>query len=156
MKRLTLRKLRKSDQKYFAKWWRDKDLIGLTSGVFESITDAEVGQYFVAMLADSNDYHRMISIDGVPIGHIALVKSKNGWHETQIVIGEKKFLNKGYGVKAINAMLLRAREKWGIVKIYLDVRTNNCRAIRAYEKCGFATPSEGLDLEFTRMELKIG
>ncbi|MGB9609233.1 MAG: GNAT family N-acetyltransferase [Minisyncoccia bacterium] len=136
MNKISLRKIKLSDKKYFAKWWRDKDLLKLTSGVLNPISDKKVEEYFLAMIKTVTDYHFMILFNKKVIGHIALVKRKGSWYETQIVIGEKQYWGKGYGTKAIQLLLKKAK-KLGISKIYLEVRPNNTRAITAYEKSGF-------------------
>lgn len=133
---INLKKVKLADKKFFVKWWRDKDLIKLTSGELKHISDQEVGKYFSAMLKSKNDYHFMIKLGEKAIGHISLVKQKNNCHETQIVIGEKNYWNRGFGTKAIKILINRARRK-KISKIYLEVRPENHRAIRVYEKCGF-------------------
>lgn len=136
MHRITLRKIRPSDRKYFAKWWRDEDLLKLTSGNLRKILDKEVDKYFLAMINNQVDYHFMIILNKKVIGHISLVKRKNNWHETQIIIGEKKYWGEGYGTEAIKQLIKKAKLK-RIAKIYLEVRSDNLRAIRAYKKCGF-------------------
>lgn len=133
---LKLRKIKISDKKYFAKWWRDKELLKLTSGILKRIADEKVNEYFQKMLADKNNLHYMILAGRKVIGYIALQKRKLGWHETQIVIGEKNYQGKGYGTKAIKLLINKAR-RINLKKIYLEVRPDNVRAIRAYEKCGF-------------------
>lgn len=135
MSKISLRKLKMSDKDYFAKWWRDKDLLKLTSGILEKISDKEVDTYFTPMLK-SPDYHFIITTDKQPIGHISLSKRRNDWYETQIVIGEKEYWSNGYGSKAIESIIRKAL-KLDIEKIYLEVRSTNLRAVRAYEKCGF-------------------
>ena len=136
IEKIKLRKIKSSDDKYFSIWWRDKTLIKLTSGDLKPITDAEVKKYFLAMLRSRKDYHFMIILDKQVIGHISLVKRKDKWHETQIVIGEKSCWNKGCGTKAIQ-MLLKKAKRFSISKIFLEVRPNNLRAIKSYKKCGF-------------------
>jgi RimJ/RimL family protein N-acetyltransferase len=56
--------------------------------------------------------------------------------ETQIVIGNKKFRGLGYGPKSIMLMINELSHK-GIEKIYLNVRPENIRAIKAYQSVGF-------------------
>jgi len=93
------------------------------------------------------------------IGHISLVKRRNDWHETQIVIGEKKYWSKGLGSSAIKTLIRKAKKN-GISNIYLEVRPTNLRAIRAYEQCGFQKvkivkyPKNKYLPETLRMELK--
>ena len=136
MNQIILRKVDQADIKYFSKWWRDKDLIALTSGDFEPLSDKKVREYFDNVLNSHSDYHFMIDLNKKTIGHISLVERKNNRYETQIIIGEKNYWSKGYGTQAIKMMLDRARGV-GISNIYLEVRPDNYRAIRAYEKCGF-------------------
>lgn len=133
---ILLRKIRKTDINYFSKWWRDKELLKLTSGILNLILDKEVDKYFKNILNNKKDRHFMIILNGKVIGHISLTERQNGWYETQIVIGEKKYWGKGYGSGAIK-LLIRKAKRLGIFKIYLEVRPTNIRAIRAYEHCGF-------------------
>jgi RimJ/RimL family protein N-acetyltransferase len=136
MLKIALRKIKPSDKKYFARWWRDKELLKLTSGILKLISDKEVEKYFSAIIGNPTDYHFMILLDEKVIGHIVLAKRKNDWHEAQIVIGEKQYWGRGYGTKAIKLLLKKAK-KLGISKIYLEVRPANTRAIVAYENSGF-------------------
>lgn len=159
MIKIFLRKIKSVDRKYFAQWWRDKELLKLTSGILKRISDQEVNKYFRAILNSKKGYHFMISANKKTIGHISLVKKQNNWYETQIVIGEKKYWGKGYGQKSIK-LLLRKAKHFGMSKIYLEVRPNNSRAIRAYEQCGFQKvkmikhPRNKYLPETLRMELK--
>ncbi len=102
----------------------------------EPISDREVKKYFREMLQSTDDYHFMIMVSKRTIGHLWLTKRRNAWYEIQIVIGEKEYWGKGYGTKAIQHAV-RKMKRLGIIKIYLEVRPTNARAIRAYEKCGF-------------------
>ena len=136
MLKLSLRKIKKTDKKYFAKWWRDKELLKLTSGILRLISDEELEKYFLTILKNRSDHHFMIIVDDQIIGHIVLAQRRGNWHETQVVIGEKQYWGKGYGTKAIETLLKKAK-KLAVSKMYLEVRPTNARAIRAYEKCGF-------------------
>ena len=51
----------------------------------------------------------MIIADGKTIGHISSAKRQNNWHETQIVIGEKKYWGKGYGSRSIKLLIRKAK-----------------------------------------------
>ncbi len=136
MIKISLRKIKRSDENYFAEWWRDKELLKLTSGILRRILDKEVDKYFQNILKSKKDYHFIITLNKKNIGHISLAERRNGWYETQIVIGEKKYWGKGYGSQAIKLLIKKAKHL-GISKIYLEVRPTNIRAIRAYERCGF-------------------
>ena len=136
MLRVEFRKVKIADKDYFAKWWRDKELIRLTSGDFGVITDKEVEKYFGDILKNKIDYHYMIILGEKVIGHISLAKRRGRWYETQIVIGEEKYRGKGYGSEAIK-LLIQKVKRLKISKIYLEVRPTNLRAIKAYERVGF-------------------
>lgn len=136
MSKITLKKIKIADKKYFARWWRDKELLKLTSGILKPISDKEVNKYFQNILRSKKDRHFIITLNGEVIGHISLAKKKNNWHEIQIVIGEKKYWGKGYGSRAIKLLMKKAK-RLGISKIYLEVRPTNIRAIRAYERSDF-------------------
>lgn len=136
MNKISLRKIKSSDKNYFAKWWRDKELLKLTSGILKRISDKKVERYFSAMLVNKQDCHFIIVLKNKVIGHISLIKRVGDWYETQIIIGEKNYWSKGYGTEAIQ-LLLKKASCLGIKKIYLEVRPQNLRAIKAYEKCGF-------------------
>lgn len=88
------------------------------------------------MILNKRDHHVMILIGKKVIGHISLAKRPKEWHETQIVIGEKVYWNKGFGTQAIQ-MLLKKEKRLSGKDIYLEVRPTNIRAIKAYEQCGF-------------------
>ena len=94
----------------------------------------------------------MINAGVWTIGHIALIAKSGRWFETQIVIGEKKFWNKGYGTKAMKLLLEKAKQL-GIKKIFLDVNPGNERAIRMYEACGFKKKGVHGDGKIIRMEM---
>lgn len=136
MLRLSLRRLKFFDIRYFLKWWRYKNLLRLTSGRLNRISNEKVKEYFGKMISSKNDYHYLILLGKKAIGHVSLMKRKNNWYETQIVIGEKNYWNKGYGTKAIRLLIKKAK-RLEIAKIYLEVRPNNVRAIKVYKKCGF-------------------
>jgi RimJ/RimL family protein N-acetyltransferase len=131
-----LRKLKTSDLKYFFKWWRDKELIRVTSGNLKKLSDLEVRKYFLAMLENKNNWQYMIQYGKKTVGHITLAARKAGWYETQIVIGEKEYWSRGIGTIAIKRLLALA-SKNKIKKIYLEVRPDNLRAVNAYKDCGF-------------------
>lgn len=136
MTKITLEPVNKSDIKYLSVWWRDSELAKLTSGILAPISDDKLNEYFLDILKNNNNYHFMIIIDNVTIGHVSLSKRQDGWYETQIVIGNQEYLGHGYGPKAIELLIDKAKSLH-INKIFLEVRPTNIRAIKAYEKCGF-------------------
>lgn len=134
--KIFLKELNEGDEGFFSKWWRDVELIALTSGDFEPISDIEVNEYFKGMLSDSDSMNYMIIADDVTIGHVSVSQRRDNWSEIQIVIGEKEYWGSGYGTKAIKLAIDKAKKR-GVKNIYLEVRPTNIGAIKAYENCGF-------------------
>lgn len=137
---IQLRPVLPDDLKYFAIWWRDAELIALTSGNFSNLPDDQLERYFQDIVAQRNRIDRMIEMDGVTIGHVNVQGRSGDWWELQIIIGEKNYWGNGYGPLAIQ-QLLEILIPRGMRKVYLEVRPENVRAIGAYEKCGFVAVS---------------
>lgn len=133
---IKLRKVKGADMPYFLKWWKDKELIELTSGVYEK-SNKILENYFSKMLTEKSNHHYIIILNNKKIGNISLTNKGKKVFEIHIVIGEKKYWGRGYGVLAIKDALKIAFEKLKYQKAYLEVRPENKRAIVAYQKCGF-------------------
>jgi len=136
--KIKLRKIKESDFKYFLKWWKDKGLIALTSGVFNYIPDEKLQKGFKYMVESKKDHHYAILVSEKKIiGHLALSHINKNKAEIQIVVGEKEYWGKGLGTLAIKKGVDEAFNRLGYKEIYLEVRPNNQRAIKAYQNVGF-------------------
>lgn len=142
MRRMSLRPIRLTDLAYFLRWWNDPVLRKLTSNTTNIVTPRTAARRVVEMINPSHDLHRMILNGGKPIGHIALVRRRGHWYELQIVIGEKRYWNKGFGSGAIQTLLVAARRSER-KKIYLEVLSSNKRARRSFARCGFLSVRGG-------------
>lgn len=134
-KKIKLRNINKGDLSCFLKWWRDEELIKLTSGIYIE-SEKILQNLFNKMLAKNNE-HFMIIYNKKIIGHISLTRKSRTIFEIHIVIGEKKYQSLGLGTIAIKKALDIGFNILGYKKAYLEVRPDNIRAIKAYEKCGF-------------------
>jgi RimJ/RimL family protein N-acetyltransferase len=74
--------------------------------------------------------------DNIVIGHIVL-EIKNRSAEYHVVIGNKKFIGRGYGTLMNLKAVDLAFKKYKLDRIFLKVRPENLRAIKSYEKVGF-------------------
>lgn len=133
---IKLREVKKSDLKYFLKWWKNKELIKQTSGHYEN-SDKVLTGYFLGMLKQKTDKNLLITLNSLPIGHLSIIKKSKTAFEFVIAIGEKRHWGRGYGSWAIKKALNLAFNNLSYKKAYLEVRPENARAIKAYEKCGF-------------------
>ncbi len=136
-KKIKLRKVVKGDWKYFKKWWKDEYLISLTSGDFSSYQDKKLYGWFLNMLKNDNSKNFIIENEsGGVIGHAGL-EIKNDIAEYNVVIGNKKFIGKGYGFLINNKMISKSFKIYRLKKVFLKVRPENLRAVKSYEKAGF-------------------
>lgn len=133
---IKLRKVTLKDWKLFLKWWKDKELIQLTSGVAEASNLVLLG-YFEQLVKSAEDHHFIILFKDKAIGHIALSHKNKNITEIHIIIGEAKYRGRGLGTEAIKKAVRFAFDKMGYKRIILEVRPDNKRAIQAYEKSGF-------------------
>jgi len=136
MEKIHLRKIRRSDFPHFLRWWRDEELVKLTSGILEKDKKVLEG-YFLNMLSSKKDIHYIIQYNLKMVGNISLTHKNKGNFEIHIVIGEKKYWGKGIGAISIQKVLKTAFNKLGYKKAYIEVRPENKRAIELYEFCGF-------------------
>lgn len=135
--KIKLRKIRKTDLPNFLKWWKDKDLISLTSGICEKSNTVLVG-YFLNMIKPGPDKHYLIILNNKkPIGNVSLAHKNKKTFDIHIVIGEKKYWGKGFGREAINLSLQIAFNKLGYRRAHLEGRPDNERAIKTYKSLGF-------------------
>ena len=67
------------------------------------------------------------------------VDKVNGSGEVGIFIGDRRYLGKGYGTDALNALVDLGFGELRLERIELEVFDYNARAIRSYEKAGFQT-----------------
>lgn len=79
-------------------------------------------------------------LDGMPIGDLGLqeIHPLQKRADLAISIGEKSDWGRGYGPEAIRLALGFAFDELDCRRVTLLVDRDNVRAIKAYEKCGFA------------------
>jgi len=133
---IKLRKINKKDLGLFLKWWKDDDLIRLTSGIKEK-SNQVLKSFFYNLINSTLNKNFIILLDKRAIGHIALINKDKSTFEINIIIGEKKYWGKGYGTVAIKKVINYAFKKLNYQRACLEVRPDNKRAIASYIKCGF-------------------
>jgi RimJ/RimL family protein N-acetyltransferase len=70
-------------------------------------------------------------------GHLGPLESQNNIIQLGMMIGDKSFWGKGIGSEVVELGLKFAFKILKVHKVVLDVREDNLRAIRVYEKNGF-------------------
>lgn len=135
--KVMLRELRADDAERMLEWMHDDSVMRWLQfdGKSKTIEDA---RYFISNANhDNENIHRaIITDDGVYRGTISLKSITNKEAELAVAMCRDS-IGKGYGTLAIGEMLLLAFEELQLNRVFLTVKKDNTRAMRAYEKNGF-------------------
>ncbi|NMP21253.1 GNAT family N-acetyltransferase [Sulfobacillus harzensis] len=135
-----IRRLEPSDVHQLMTWDNDPALSRLTGKKFEH-GDDEAAWWNQLVRDRSRLVFAIIDEEGRLIGDVELQQIL--WRareaELRISIGDKNFWNRGYGTEAVDETLSAAFSLLSLDRVYLRVRVDNPRAIRAYQKSGFRT-----------------
>jgi len=134
-----LRRVEREDIPTFVRWFNDPEVREYLA-VYQPFSTAKEEKWFEGQLEDSaSELYAIETGDGVHIGNIGL--HSINWRERNtelgIIIGEKEYWGQGFGSDAIRTILRFAFEEMNLRRVFLRVRHDNARGIRAYEKCGF-------------------
>lgn len=125
----------------YLKWMSDPDVTAMLGKNYFSISeDAERDWVRKRVESPGDEYtFTILTKAGKAIGNVGLSKTDFSNKHTclGIVIGEKKFWDKGYGTESIKMALDAAFNTLGMNKVYLIVQKENDRAVACYRKCGF-------------------
>lgn len=141
--RLRLRPIQRSDLPFFVEWLSDPEVRQfITVNIPLSLEEEE--QWYEQMLKQPKP-ERPFAIevreeDGWRlIGNITLfgLNWVNRSAEIGILIGDKRFWNRGYGREAMLLMVQHAFETLNLNRVYLRVDVENIRGIKSYERVGF-------------------
>ena len=140
--RVFLRPFEPTDAEAHHRWSTDPDLIRLASlGPPLSLAQARRRvERFVDEQGKEAHAFVICLVDGErTIGEASLfsLAQVDGSAELGIVIGEKEEWGKGYGTDAVNALVDFGFAWLRLERIWLEVWTENPRAMRSYGKAGF-------------------
>lgn len=106
-------------------------------GRHETYTEETEVRWVRKKLAEKAPVFSMIEKQsGAFIGNIELMDISDSAGELGIAITAGK-QDQGYGTEAVAAITAFGRDRLGLKRIFLRTRSDNARAIRVYEKCGF-------------------
>lgn len=144
---MILRELKEKDAEGMLEWMHDpeiqknfrfsvldktmEDILGFIREAETQIIDGKSVHY--AIVGEGDEYLGTISLKNVDL------TSKNAEFAISL---RKKAQGKGIGTKAIHKILNLAFHNFGLQRVYLNVLSENERAIRLYEKCGFVYEGE--------------
>lgn len=145
---MKLRKLQEEDIKGMLEWMTDSDIQKSFRFSSDCIDEKKVLQFIKSAettpmegksihyaIADeeSNEYLGTISLKEVSISN------KNAEYAISL---RKNAQGRGIGAQATKEILKLAFEEFALEKVYLNVFSDNIRAIKLYEKCGFIFEGE--------------
>lgn len=124
------------------RWQTDPELARLDANAPLEISFSRfLEEYSFEMSYPLGDRHEFAieNLDGRHIGNCVYynVDMLRGEAELGIMIGEREYWGKGYGVAAISALLEHIFTRTNINRTHLKTLDWNARARRCFEKCGF-------------------
>jgi RimJ/RimL family protein N-acetyltransferase len=159
--------LRPEDSARLFEWINDRDLVSLNAPFepvdeaghrrwFEQVQEREDVEIFAIRLRDDDRLVGSCQLRGLAPGKPDC--------ELQIRIGDRSAWDRGHGTEAVGLLVCHAFDDLGLTSVSLDVFATNPRAIRAYEKAGFARRSvreggaviEGEPVDVVEMEITAG
>jgi RimJ/RimL family protein N-acetyltransferase len=137
---VTLRPLIEADLPSYFNWINNRELV-LYNSNYKPISMLDHLKWFeaVSLQKDISTFSIIENQNNHLIGtcslrNISLIH-KNA--ELQIRIGEIEYQNKGLGREAINLLIQYAFNDLNLSRVFLHVFSDNLRAVKTYEHCGF-------------------
>lgn len=146
---IILRRLKEKDAEFMLEWMHDLDA---QKGFQKNMADVTLedarrfcreaclnsapkeGQSLHLAIADEKDEY---------LGTISLKNFNLEYRSAEFAISlRKKARGQGIGMKAVQMLLKKGFEEFGLHRIYLTVLADNVAAIKLYEKCGFTYEGE--------------
>jgi aminoglycoside 6'-N-acetyltransferase len=138
---------------HVAEWW--------DTALTELGLDGVVAKYRSRTRSEDPTTACIIEVAGLPIGYVqyypwAAYEAEQreigfelpaGYWGVDIFIGERDYLDRGFGSQAVSLVYRHLIERRGAAGVALVVARDNLRAQRAYEKAGFLRVSEVLDTD---------
>ncbi len=158
--RIRFRAVERGDLPTFVTWLNDPEV---QQGIMihHPFSQAEEENWYEGMIKHPIDEHVMGIEAGETdpeageeqwklIGSLAFneIDWRNRAAEFGIMIGDKKYWNRGYGTEAVLLLVNHGFNTLNLNRIFLRVFENNPRAIRAYEKAGFVHEGRLRQAEF--------
>jgi RimJ/RimL family protein N-acetyltransferase len=143
--RVYLSALTNNDSEQLFKWINNSELV-LFNSFYKPVHEPSHDKWFKSIVEKENFiiFGIRLADDNKLIGSCQLLNIHPIFRsaEIQIRIGETAELSRGYGSEAVHKLLEYGFIHLNLHRIYLHVFADNIRAIKAYEKAGFA--KEGL------------
>jgi RimJ/RimL family protein N-acetyltransferase len=138
-----LREKRLSDARSDYSWQTNPELAALDAVTPLSFSYAEYLARYAAELRYPTARRQRFAIEtseGEHIGNCTYyaINHKRGEAELGIMIGNRDYWDKGYGVDAVTNLLDHIFRETRLKRIYLKTLVSNTRAQKCFAKCGFS------------------
>lgn len=140
-KLVTLRAMERRDLAKSRHWVNDLEITSLIGRALP-VSDLEEERWFARMMEDEKVV--MFAVETKEekrhIGIVWLwnIDYRNRKAEARIIIGNKRCWGKGYGREVLKLLVNFAFQNLNLNKVYAYVLKDNPRAVKAFEKLGFA------------------
>ncbi|MEL7605884.1 MAG: GNAT family protein [Sedimentibacter saalensis] len=140
---MVLRKLQDKDYEYMKEWMNDEEITSNFRTDFKNIKENEIRKFIQNSYTEVNINLAVVNVMDEYMGTISLKNinhtDKNG--EYAIVL-RKKAIGTGLATLATEELLRISFCELGLNRVYLNVYSENLRAIKFYEKVGFKYEGE--------------
>jgi len=141
---MRLRILQEKDAPYMLEWMSDPELIKFFRFDAEKANSDNILAFINRSINDNQNKHfAVVDENDEYLGTISLknidYENKNAEYAISL---RKKAIGKGFATSATKALLKIAFEELHLHKVYLNVLSENIRAIKFYEKFGFEYDGE--------------
>jgi RimJ/RimL family protein N-acetyltransferase len=143
-KRVLLRPVKRSDISYFLKWFNDREVVQYV-GVYLPMTEMSE-EKFIEELGTVRARSDIILVIEVVEGDATKAIGNCGLHGISpkdhdavfgIVVGEKDYWNKGYGLEAARLLIDYGFQQLNLHRISSSALAFNERSIRLHKRLGF-------------------
>ena len=119
--------------------WRNSDFVNKRFLYRAQFTPESHNNWMKNMVETKKVYQFIINCDGVDVGSSYLrdVDAENRKAEYGMFIGEKDYLGKGIGQKAVKLTLDFAFSQLNLHKVFCRIISDNIMSIKSCEKSGF-------------------
>lgn len=142
-----LRRLQKKDCKGMIEWMHDTETAGYFREDMLNRTEEDVLKFIeqadIVPLDEKSVHYAIVEEADEYLGTISLkainLKDRNAEYAISL---RRSVRGRGVGYAATRELLDVAFNQFGLEKVYLNVLSDNKRAIQLYEKCGFILEGE--------------
>lgn len=148
-----LRRLEKKDAPFMLEWMHDATINCNFQYPFGEMSMEKVIAFIESSLDEENKHFAIVDENDEYLGTISLKHiSKKDRNAEYAIVTRKNAQGTGVAMVATQELLKYAFEELKLHKVYLNVLSENVRAQRFYEKCGFV--QEGIAKDVVRIKDK--